>query len=142
MLAAVFLYIVVVTIAVTIHYEVLYHLSRTIRNMKIRHRRRIVAGVFGALVAHMLEICLFASAFYFMHHADGWGQLSKNFNGSLADCIYFSFTTYTTLGFGDIEPLGQIRTLTGIEALTGLVLITWSASFLYFEMQRHWDRPD
>ena len=55
------------------------------------------------------------------------------------DCVYFSFTTFTTLGFGDIHPLGPIRFLTGIEALTGLVLITWTASFLFLEMQRHWD---
>jgi hypothetical protein len=29
--------------------------------------------------------------------------------------------------------------LTGIESLTGLVLITWTASFLFVEMQRFWD---
>ena len=56
------------------------------------------------------------------------------------DCAYFSFTIYTTLGFGDIVPHGNMRYLTGLESLTGLVLITWSASFLYYEMQRHWDR--
>jgi hypothetical protein len=32
----------------------------------------------------------------------------------------------------------MLRHLTGIEALTGLVLITWSASFLFLEMQRYW----
>jgi hypothetical protein len=56
------------------------------------------------------------------------------------DCAYFSFTVFTTLGFGDIQPMGNIRYITGIEALTGLVLITWTASFLYYEMQRHWGR--
>ncbi|EEB77646.1 hypothetical protein GPB2148_582 [marine gamma proteobacterium HTCC2148] len=56
------------------------------------------------------------------------------------DCVYFSFTTYTTLGMGDIEPIGDLRYLTGLESLTGLVLITWSASFLYLEMTRYWDR--
>ena len=58
---------------------------------------------------------------------------------SLLDCVYFSFTTFTTLGFGDIEPIGDLRYLTGLEALTGLVLITWTASFLYLEMQRYWE---
>ena len=33
-----------------------------------------------------------------------------------------------------------LRYLTGLESLTGLVLITWSASFLYLEMTRYWDR--
>jgi hypothetical protein len=31
-----------------------------------------------------------------------------------------------------------MRYLTGIEALTGLVLVAWSASFLYLEMQQNW----
>jgi hypothetical protein len=64
------------------------------------------------------------------------GQLEGNYNGTLLDSAYFSFTTYSTLGFGDIQPMGDIRFLTGLESLTGLVLVTWSASFLYFEMQR------
>jgi hypothetical protein len=33
-------------------------------------------------------------------------------------------------------PSGHLRYLAGIEAHTGLVLITWTASFLYIEMQR------
>jgi hypothetical protein len=32
-----------------------------------------------------------------------------------------------------------LRYLTGIESLAGLLLITWSASFLYIEMVRYWD---
>ena len=66
------------------------------------------------------------------------GGLEGNFDGSIWHCVYFSFTTFTTLGFGDIQPLGYIRYLTGIESLTGLVLITWTASFLFLEMQRNW----
>ena len=54
--------------------------------------------------------------------------------------IYWIFTTYSTLGFGDIEPTGHIRFLTGLESLTGLVLITWSASFLFLEMQKYWPK--
>jgi hypothetical protein len=29
----------------------------------------------------------------------------------------------------------------GVEALTGLSMIAWTASFTYLEMQRYWDRP-
>ena len=132
----------IVALAVTIHYEMLYQLSVLIPKLRIKHRRRIVFGVFGAMIAHALEIWLFAGAYYFMHHADGWGTLSGNFSGSWLDCGYFSATTFTTLGFGDIVPSGNIQHLTGIESLTGLVLITWTASFLYFEMQRHWVTTD
>ncbi len=95
-------------------------------------------GVFGALVAHAVEIWVFAIAYYGMTKFEGWGGLTGNFDGSLMDCVYFSFTVYTTLGFGDIEPMGYLRYLTGFESLTGLVLITWTASFLYLEMRKHW----
>jgi hypothetical protein len=129
----------VVTIAVIIHYEFLYRITLYIPKMKIQHRYRIVFGVFASLVAHAVEIWIFALAYFFMNGSQDWGELKGNFNGSLLDSGYFSFTSFTTLGFGDIEPIGHLRYLTGIESLTGLVLITWTASFLYFEMQRHWN---
>ena len=54
--------------------------------------------------------------------------------------IYFSFSTYTSLGYGDIVPVGDARILAGVEAITGLVLIAWTASFTYLEMSMHWMR--
>jgi hypothetical protein len=128
----------IVAVAVVIHYEFLFRLTALMPTVNIKHRLRIVLGVFGALTAHAVEVWVFALAYYFMHRTDGWGYLEGNFDGNLMDCVYFSFTTFTTLGFGDIEPIGNLRYLTGIESLTGLVLITWTASFLYIEMQRYW----
>ena len=130
----------VIGLAVMIHYEFLFRVTLLMPRLKIRHRFRIVMGVFVALSAHAAEVWIFAISFYLMHEAEGWGHLQGNFDGSLFDCVYFSFTTYTTLGTGDIEPIGDLRYLTGLESLTGLVLITWSASFLYLEMTRYWDR--
>ncbi|PPI83738.1 ion transporter [Marinobacter maroccanus] len=128
----------IVALVVLIHYEVLIKLSGLLVKMRQSHRFRLIAAVFGILAAHTLEVWIFASVFYFMHHGEGWGQLVGNFSGSILDCVYFSFTTFTTLGYGDIEAEGVLRFLTGIEALTGLVMITWSASFLFVEMQRYW----
>lgn len=129
----------VVAIAVVIHYEFLYRLTCFMPRLKIRHRLRIVVGVLTAIIAHTIEVLIFAFAYLGQQKNEHWGELTGNFDGSLADCIYFSFTTYTTLGFGDIEPLGAIRYLVGIESLTGLILITWTASFLYIEMKQYWD---
>ena len=133
--------IVVIATVVIIHYEFMYRFTLLMPHLKVRHRFRIVFGVFGALTAHALEVWIFALSFYWMHHASsGWGFFEGNFEGALFDCVYFSFTTYTTLGFGDIAPHGAVRYLAGLESLTGLVLITWTASFLYLEMTRYWDR--
>lgn len=68
----------------------------------------------------------------------GFGYLEGNFDDSLIDCVYFSFTNYTSLGYGDIKPLGNIRFAAGIEAITGLSLIIWSASFMLMEMTQFW----
>jgi len=140
MVVLIFINSFVIALVVLVHYEFLYQMSQAIPKMKIKHRFRIVVGVFGALIAHSIEIFLFSIAYYFLHNVQKWGYLTGNFDGSLMDCVYFSYTTFTTLGFGDIEPHGHIRHLVGLESLTGLLLITWTASFLYYEMQRYWDR--
>jgi hypothetical protein len=57
------------------------------------------------------------------------------------DAVYLSAETFTTVGFGDLAPRGAIRFLAGTEALTGFILITWSASFLYLEMEQYWRKP-
>ena len=130
----------VIAIVVIIHYEFMFRFTLLMPHMQIRHRFRIVFGVFGALTAHAVEVWIFALSYYWMHHAKGWGYFEGNFEGTIFDCAYFSFTTYTTLGFGDVVPRGALRYLTGLESLTGLVMITWTASFLYLEMTRYWDK--
>jgi hypothetical protein len=57
------------------------------------------------------------------------------------DFVYFSAMTYSTVGFGDVVPTGAIRFMAGLEALTGFVMLTWSASYTVLEMQRDW-RPE
>jgi hypothetical protein len=77
-----------------------------------------------------------------------WGLLSWPATGALAgeqalgflDHIYFSAICFTTVGFGEIWPTGAVRFVAATEALSGFVLITWSASFTYLEMEQFW-RP-
>lgn len=139
MIAVIAVNMFVVGLAVLMHYEFLHRITLLLPKLKIRHRFRIVLGVFVALTAHAAEVWVFAIAYYFMHHTEGWGQLEGNFDGSLMSSAYFSFTTFTTLGTGDIAPHGDLRFLVGLEALSGFVLITWTASFLFLEMTRYWD---
>ncbi len=129
----------IVVLVVLMHREALVRLSALLKIMHSSHNLRLVTAVLGILIAHTAQVWVFATAYFFMHHAESWGSLQGNFNGSFLDCIYFSFSTFTTVGYGDIEPVGALRFLTGIEGLTGLVLITWSASFLFMKMQRYWE---
>ncbi|MBB5212048.1 ion channel [Microbulbifer hydrolyticus] len=127
-----------VALAVVIHHEALNFLFFLGRRLSVRRNVSVLIGVFGALVAHVVEIWMFALGYMYMYHSPHFGTLEGNFTGSLLDSAYFSFTTYTSLGLGDIEPFGALRFTVGLEALTGLVLITWTASFLFLKMQRFW----
>ncbi|WKD48813.1 potassium channel family protein [Microbulbifer spongiae] len=130
---------IVIAVVVLIHQTALNVLARIGQWHSLRYNVGLMIGVFGALLAHVAEIWLFAYSYYFMVNSPYFGTLIGNFNGSLLDCAYFSFTTYTSLGFGDIEPLGHLRFTAGLEALTGLMMITWTASFMFVKMQRHWE---
>ncbi len=128
----------VIGIAVLIHYETLYRLALLLPKLGIAPRFRVLCGILGAFLAHVLEIWLFAFGYYLLLSWEGMGELGGNFDGSLLDCSYFSFSNYTSLGYGDIEPFGHIRFLAALEALTGLIMIGWTASFMYIEMQKFW----
>jgi hypothetical protein len=104
----------------------------------IGHRQKVLAAMFGAIVSHLCQITFFALALYLLRQGLGQGMLGGSFDGSFASYLYFSAETYTSLGFGDIYPAGQIRLLAGIEALTGLLMISWTATFTYLEMRRYW----
>lgn len=124
--------------AVLIHFEVLNWLSLTIPKLPVNRRLSILFGIFGALIAHVVEVWLFAFGIYGLVVSHHFGELQGAIGETLLDCVYFSFTCYTTLGFGDIHPVGNIRFLTGLEALTGVVLIAWTSSFMFIEMQKFW----
>ena len=128
----------VICIAVLVHYEAIDRLSLLLPKLRIPPRFRVLVGVAGAFMAHVVEVWVFAVGYLLMLKWDAGSRLGGNFDGSLLDCSYFSFTNYTSLGFGDIEPFGHVRFLAGLEGLTGLILIAWTASFMYIEMQKFW----
>ena len=59
---------------------------------------------------------------------------------SLEQAIYFSFVTFTTLGYGDLTIQTNFRILSGIEAINGMLLIGWSTALMYATMQEIWKR--
>ena len=133
---------IVVVIGVLIHYEGLRFLSDRLTFPRHRQRRRIVVIILSLLALHIIEIWVFGLAYYFLLQTDHFGEFVGMATVPLFDAIYYSATVYTTIGFGDITPVGPIRTLTGTEGITGLTLITWSASFTYLEMTKTWNNHD
>ena len=126
--------------SVLLHYEGLVLASRTLTRMGGHRRIKVLYGIGSVLVLHVMEIWVFGVALWLLLLWPACGTLGQGAQ-HLFDYVYFSAVTYTTVGFGDLVPSGPIRFLSGMEALTGFVLIAWSASFTYLEMERFWRRP-
>jgi len=79
---------------------------------------------------HVVQILVWAVT-YLLLVPDGELQ-------TLEKSIYFSFVTFTSLGYGDITLSEGWRLLTGIEALNGILLVGWSTAVLFAVVQRSW----
>jgi len=131
--------IVAVGAVVLLHYEGLTLLSRWLAHRHESHRRRkVLYGIFGVLALHVSEIWIFGGAIWGLLQFENTGSVAGAHPIGLLDAVYMSAATYTTVGFGDLAPVGPIRFLAGTMALTGFVLIGWSASFTYLEMTHDW----
>jgi hypothetical protein len=80
----------------------------------------LIAAFTVIISLHLIEMVIWA-ALYFTN------SLFPNFETSL----YFSVTSYTTIGFGDVLLPPAWRMLGGIEAVTGVLLCGLSTAFVF-----------
>lgn len=122
-----------------LHYEVLQSLQSMLPRLQMPGRAKLLIVILVAFVVHALEIALYGYALHWLIWTANAGSLSGLAAPSIATALYFSAETYTSLGLGDLAPTGPVRMLAGVEALNGLLLIGWSASFTYLSMERFWN---
>jgi len=137
MLLALALSMLLVTSCIIIHYEVLRFMSILIPALKLAVRLKVLLVVMGCFIAHTIEVWLYAIAYLLLDLTE-LGSLKGHIEEHFADFLYFSATSYSTLGIGDVYPMGVFRLISGIESINGLFLIAWSTSFTYFVMDRLW----
>ncbi len=82
------------------------------------------------VVLHTLEILLWAGVYRALVPV---GELAD-----LESAVYFSFVTFTTLGYGDITLSEGWRLLSGIQALNGILLVGWSTALMFAVVQKSW----
>ena len=123
---------------VLIHYEALIVISWGVDKFPTLRRMRMVLVILGIMTAHLVEIWVFALGYVGLTTLHLGTLLHGELGFGILDVVYFSGVTFSTVGYGDVVPQGPARFMAAMEALTGLVLITWSASFTYFEMQHFW----
>lgn len=136
--AAVIITAIAVLSSVLVHFEVAIRVSRKLEYWRLSLRRRFLVLFMALFGAHLAEIGIFALALIGLQAVPDSGQLSGSEAVALRDYAYVSAISYTTLGFGDLTPEGGIRLLLSAEGLIGFMLITWSASLTFLQMQQHW----
>lgn len=78
-----------------------------------------VATVMGLFLIHTIEIWAYAGLYRVL-------GLFADFE----DALYFSTTTFTTLGYGDVIIESEWRLIASVEGFNGFLLIGWSTAFL------------
>jgi len=129
-----------VIVSVGIHLTCLRSLLDLLPRIARFRRARVGLVVLGALLGHLIEIAVFGTAFFFLAASERFGTVASAGEGPLSwdDSLYYSAVTYTSLGFGDLTPTGTLRLMSAVEVLTGVVLVAWTASFLFLVMRRAW----
>lgn len=86
----------------------------------------MIGTVLGLFVVHTVEIWLWALVYMAL-------GVFANFENAL----YFSTSTFATVGYGDIVLPTSWRLLGALEGVNGFLLIGWSTAYLVAASTRH-----
>lgn len=90
----------------------------------------VLVALFAALMLlHLMQVSLWAALY--------WWQIGWDFNTAL----YFSTTTYATIGYGDVVPPAEWRLVAVMEGLTGVLMLGWSSAMVFAIVMRLMQSP-
>ena len=90
----------------------------------------VLVALFAALMLlHLMQVSLWALLY--------WWQVGWDFNTAL----YFSTTTYATIGYGDVVPPAEWRLVAVMEGLTGVLMLGWSSAMVFAIVMRLMQSP-
>jgi len=128
MIALVALALLLIFVSVAVHAVVLarmmVHLihSSHLRDFNVfRAHALVLFLVFTVLLAsHLAQALLWAAAYYAVGGFD-----------DLATSLYFSLSSYTTVGYADVVLPQNMRLLGPLEAATGVLMFGWSTGYIF-----------
>ena len=106
-----------------------------IRTLRARQRVTIEA-VLGVLCLYLLLGMFFAFVYGLIGRIDGT-FFAQDVQATVARCLYFSFTTLTTVGYGDLTAASNLgHTLSVSEALVGQIYLVTVVSVIVANLGR------
>jgi Ni,Fe-hydrogenase I cytochrome b subunit len=125
MLAQLSVATLMVMLIVVVHLTGLAILVRLLRShSRILHEIRflpmtlLVGATLGIIAIHTVEIWIYA-AFYLQLHSFG----------TFEEALYFSTSTYASIGYGDVLMPHAWRIFGAIEGPVGIIMLGWSTAF-------------
>jgi voltage-gated potassium channel len=85
----------------------------------------VLMAVFSLFALHGVEIWAYAAAY-----------LSAGEFHDFEDALYFSTSTYSTIGYGDLVLSRAWRIVGAIEGVNGIILLGWSTAFFLSIVRR------
>lgn len=85
----------------------------------------ILLVVLGLFLIHTVQIWVYALAFFWLGTFD-----------SFEAALYYSTSSFTTVGYGDVLLDERWRILGAIESANGFLLLGWSTAFLISVVSR------
>ena len=103
-----------------------HHRARTSAGSRVlRDGAGIVAAATGLFVLHAIEIWVYAALY-----------IALDALPDFETALYFSTSTYATIGYGDVVLDRSFRIVGAIEGANGVILLGWSTAFFVAVVSR------
>jgi hypothetical protein len=109
-----------------------------------RRRREVTVGeVLGALSLYLLAGMFFAFLYSAASHVGSGGFFANGVDATASRCLYYSFTTLTTVGYGDLSARTDFgHTLSATEALLGQIYLVTVVAVIVSNLRPRCDDGD
>tara|TARA_X000001036_G_scaffold176644_2_gene167210 strand:- start:3832 stop:4281 length:450 start_codon:yes stop_codon:yes gene_type:complete len=91
-----------------------------IRTRQMWRASMLLIGVLSVFGSHIIQIWIWAVFYYFFTEIN-----------IFEDALYFSTSTYTTVGFGDVVLDEKWRLISSFQSANGFILFGWSTAFIF-----------
>ena len=126
-----------ITFCVAVFYEIMAHIWVLLTKLEGHPRAQIFVTVMASFLGHTIAVWAFGLVYYALSNWFHFGALEGRIDHEILDYVYFSVVSYSSLGLGDVYPVGGLQLLVGVEAITGLILIGWTITYTFIVTERY-----